>query len=91
LLIATDPAPTTTVVAPASDVNPAPTTTGSPTAVLGVDMDQPAPAVVHSGLLAHTGTDHTMSLSWLALSLLAAGLVLIAAFRRRIRSASSAG
>jgi hypothetical protein len=91
LAIATDPAPTTTSVAPASDVNAAPTTTGSPTVVLGEHIDQPAPAVVHSGLLAHTGTDHMMSLVGVALSLLAAGLALMVGFRRRIRSASSAG
>ena len=91
LAIATDPAPTTTAVAPASDVNAAPTTTGSPTVVLGEHIDQPAPAVAPSGLLANTGTDHMRSLVGLALSLLAAGLALMAGFRRRIRSASSAG
>jgi hypothetical protein len=91
LAIATDPAPTTTAVAPASDVNAAPTTTGSPTVVLGEHIDQPAPAVAPSGLLAHTGTDRMVSLVGLALSLLAAGLALMAGFRRRIRSASSAG
>jgi hypothetical protein len=91
LAIATDPAPTTTAVAPASDVNAAPTTTGSPTVVLGEHIDQPAPAVAPSGLLAHTGTDHLVPLVGLALSLLAAGLALMAGFRRRIRSASSAG
>jgi hypothetical protein len=58
---------------------------------LGEHINRADPAVAPSGLLAHTGTDHLMSLVGLALSLLAAGLALMAGLRRRIRSASSAG
>jgi hypothetical protein len=86
---------------PADDTEEPVTTTAAPaeTIVLGVTLEQPtnpAPAVGGSNLevlaeLPRTGAGSMQFLVALALSLLAAGVILRAAFSRRIRSASSSG
>jgi hypothetical protein len=83
----TAPPSTTTTAGPTNQVGG--TTSEKPVAVLGETLE--SGSGVSPGSLARTGAGKVMFLITLALSLLAAGIALTSAFRRRTGSASSPG